>query len=154
MATQLLLLEDVEHLGRKGDIVTTKAGYAYNFLLPKGVALVATGVALKKQAKLQEERKKIAANDRKEAEDIAARLNGGTLTFTVKVDHDGHMYGSVSQLDIIQEVKLQTNVELEKRSVLLKHPIKELGVFDIALRLKEDVTAEIHVKVVSEQAVV
>src|SRR5438445_11042849 len=98
MAKQLLLLEDVEHLGRKGDVVNAKEGYAYNFLIPKGFALVASESALRRKTKLQEERRKIAETDRKESEELAVRLNGEALTFIVKVDHEGHMYGSVSAL--------------------------------------------------------
>ncbi|MDB6081284.1 MAG: rplI [Chlamydiia bacterium] len=153
MATQLLLLQDVDHLGRKGDVVNTKPGFAYNFLIPKGVAVVATKATLRRQVKLKDERLKIAEQDRKEAEEMASRLQGETISFTVKVDHEGHMYGSVSTLDIIDLVKMQTGIELDKRFIGLKHPIKETGVFAITLRLKEDITCEIHVKVIPEQHV-
>ncbi len=152
MAKKLLLLEDVEHLGRRGDLVNVKEGYAFNFLIPQGFALIATVDALRRQAKLQEERKKIAESDRKESEELAARLNGETLTFMVKVDHEGHMYGSVSSLDVIHQIKLQTGIELDKRFVMIKHPLKETGVFDITLRLKEGIVAQIQVKVLPEHA--
>ncbi len=150
MAKKLLLLEDVDNLGRKGDLVNAKEGFAYNFLIPQGFALVATPAALKRQAKLQEERRKRAEVDRKESEELASRLNGETLTFLVKVDHEGHMYGSVSGLDVVHQIKMQTGIELEKRFVMIKHAIKETGVFDITLRLKEDIMAQIVVKVVPE----
>lgn len=151
MATQLLLLQDVDHLGRKGDLVNVKTGFAYNFLIPKGVALIATKATLKRQLKLQEERKKIAEQDRKAAEEIAGRLQGETISFTVKVDHDGHMYGSVSTHDIVDLIKMQTGVDVEKRAVQLKAPLKETGVFELPLRLKEGITCNIHVKVIPEQ---
>jgi large subunit ribosomal protein L9 len=151
MAKKILLLQDVSSLGRKGDVASAKEGYVYNFLLPRGLAVIATSETLRQQAKLQEERKKVADQDRKEAEELAARLNGETLAFTVKVDNEGHMYGSVSALDICSLVKMQTGIELEKHFVQLKHPIKETGVRPITLRLKEGVTCEIHVKVIPEQ---
>lgn len=151
-ATQVLLLNDVENLGRKGDVVTTRPGFAYNFLIPQGFALVATPHVLRQQKKLQQERQMIADRDRKEAEEIAAKLNGETVAFTVKVDHDGHMYGSVSAHDIVDLIKMQTGIEIEKRFVQLKHAIKETGVIDLALRLKEGIVATIHVKIIPEHA--
>ncbi|MBS0655477.1 MAG: 50S ribosomal protein L9, partial [Verrucomicrobia bacterium] len=75
------------------------------------------------------------------------------LTTEVKVDHEGHMYGSVSSLDIVHLIKEQTGIELEKRSVLLKHPIKQLGIFDIQLRLKEGVEALMHINILSDRTI-
>ena len=152
MATKLLLLEDVDHLGIKGDIVSVKPGYAFNFLIPKKFGLVADRNAVRRQARLQEERKAQAAADKQHAEELASRLQGTPITIEVKVDAEGHMYGSVSALDIIHLVKMQAGIELEKRSVPLKHPIKETGVHDITLRLKEGVEATIHLKVLVEGA--
>ena len=153
MATQLLLLEDVPNLGRKGEAVTVREGYARNFLIPQGFALIATAATLRRQAKLKEERRKVAEQDLKESQEMAARLNGETLAFSVKVDHEGHMYGSVSAIDIIELIKMQVGIELDKRLVQLKHPIKETGAFDVTLRLKENVVAIVHVKVIPEEHV-
>ena len=100
MANKLLLLEDVEALGRSGDIVGVKPGYARNFLLPQGLAIIADKRALRMQARLQEERRNRAIVDRKESEELAAKLEGQNLTTIVKVDHDGHMYGSVNVADV------------------------------------------------------
>lgn len=152
MATKILLLEDVDNLGNKGEIVNVKSGYAYNFLIPKKFALVADANAVRRQVKLQEERRIKAVEDRKVADEIAAKLNGETFTTEVKVDHDGHMYGSVSSLDIVHLIKMQTGIEIEKRFVQLKHAIKQTGVHEIALRLKEGVEATIHLKVLAEGA--
>lgn len=147
MAQKILLLEDVENVGRKGEITSVKPGYAYNFLIPQGFALVANRAALRRQAKLQEERRIRAEVDRKEALELAAKLEGELLEIEVKVDQEGHMYGSVSALDIVERLKLKTGLELDKKMVQLKHPIKEVGVVDLTIRCKEDVTAQIHVKV-------
>ncbi|MBS0634782.1 MAG: 50S ribosomal protein L9 [Verrucomicrobia bacterium] len=153
MPTQILLLDDVDNVGHKGEIVTVKPGYAFNFLIPKKFALVADRNAVRRQKRLQEERRVKAAEDKKAAEEVAARLNGTAFTIEVKVDHDGHMYGSVSSLDIVHLVKSQSGIELDKRSVPLKHPIKQTGVHDLTLRLKEGVEALIHLKVLVEGAV-
>lgn len=149
MTTRILLLDDVDDLGLKGEIVTVKPGYAFNFLIPKKKALVADANAVRRQARLQEERRLKAIEDRKASEEMAAQLNGVTITTEVKVDPEGHMYGSVSNLDIIHLVKLQTGIQLEKRAIGLKHPIKQTGVYDLALRLKEGVEATIHLKVLA-----
>ena len=147
MAQKILLLEDVENVGQKGEIASVKPGFANNFLIPQGFALAANRAALRRQAKLQEERKIRAEADRKEALELAAKIDGELLEIEVKVDHEGHMYGSVSVLDIADALKLKTGIEIEKRTIQLKHPIKEVGVVDLTIRCKEGVTAQIHVKV-------
>ena len=147
MVQKILLLEDVEHVGRKGDVASVKPGYAYNFLIPQGFALVANRAALRRQTKLQEERSLKAEADRKEATELAARIENETVEIEVKVDQEGHMYGSVSALDIAEKLKLKTGLEIDKRMIQLKHPLKEVGIVDLAIRCKEGVTAQIHVKV-------
>ena len=152
MATKLLLVDDVEHVGRSGDIVSVKSGFARNFLLPKGFAVTADKRALNMQAKLQEERLKRAAEDRKDAELIAKKFEGVTITTKVKVDEEGHMYGSVTQLDVIHLVEKELGLVLEKKSVDLKHPIKKLGTLTIPLKFKEEVECEFTLNVISENA--
>lgn len=153
MATQILLLEDVDNLGHKGEIVNVKSGYAFNFLIPKKFALVANANAIRRQARLQEERKVKAAEDRKASEELASRLKDAAFTIEVKVDHDGHMYGSVTTHDIINLIKMQAGIELDKRAIPLKHPIKQTGIHELNLRLKEGVEALVHLKVLVEGAV-
>ncbi|WP_068468177.1 50S ribosomal protein L9 [Candidatus Protochlamydia phocaeensis] len=151
MATQLLLLEDVEALGRSGEIVNVKPGYARNFLIPQGLAVLASKQALRMQERLQEERSKKAAIDKEESEAIAAKIQDISLTKVVKVDQEGHMYGSVTSTEIVQLLLDQAHVEVEKRAVQLKHPIKTTGVHEIAIKLKEGVTASFNLKVMSEE---
>lgn len=151
MANKLLLLKDVEALGRSGDIVNVRPGYARNFLLPQKLAVVANAQALRLQARLQEERLKKAEDDRKESEQIAAKLQEMTLSTVVKVDHDGRMYGSVSVGDILDLLREQSGIEIEKRFILLKNPIKQTGVHQIPVRLKEGVSSSVQLKVMSEE---
>lgn len=150
---KLLMLVDVDHLGRSGDIVSVKPGYARNYLLPNQLAVVADKRALTMQTRLQEQRRLQAIEDKKEAEDLAAQLNTIHVTVCVKVDHDGHMYGSVSLLDILHLLKEQAGIVLEKKYVQLKHPIKDLGVHTIPLKLKEGIHSSVTLKVVSEGAI-
>lgn len=151
MAAKLLLIEDVEDLGRSGDIVNVKPGYARNFLLPRGFAAVADKGTLRIQARLQKEREEKAAQDKAEALKSAEQLSDITLSTIVKVDHEGHMYGSVTAHDIVELLQSQANIILEKRSITLKHPIKDVGVHAINVKLKEGVTTTLTLKVMSEK---
>ena len=149
MANQLLLVEDVEDLGRKGDIVSVKPGFARNFLLPQKRAVIADKFTLRMQAKLKEERTKQAENDRNEAEQLAESLLGKVISIEVKVDPDGHMYGSVSSSDIVHLLEKE-GIHIERRNVQLLVPIKTRGEHVIKLKLKEGVPSEICLQVVSE----
>lgn len=152
MATKLLLIEDVEDLGRSGEIVSVRPGFARNYLLPQGFAVVADKRALRMQAELQAKRAKKAEVDKIESESTANSLNGIIVTAVVKVDHEGHMYGSVSSHDIVELLQNQANVALEKRFVALKHAIKETGVHEIQVKLKEGVKSSFTLKIVPEEA--
>lgn len=151
MANKLLLMKDVDDLGRTGDIVSVKPGYARNFLLPQGLAVLADKRALKMQARLQEERRLKAVEDKKEAEELAAAIEGVVIETMVKVDQEGHMYGSVSAHDVAELLEKQISRHVEKKSVGLKHPIKETGVFPITAKLKEGIIATFTLKVVPEE---
>jgi large subunit ribosomal protein L9 len=151
MATKLLLIEDVEDLGRSGDIVSVRPGYARNFLLPRQLALVADRSALRMQTRLQEERNKKAIEDKKEAEQLSANLEGKSLSTIVKVDHEGNMYGSVTVADVVHLMQEQENITLEKRMVQLKHAIKTTGDHTIHVKLKEGVTSSFTLKIIPEE---
>ncbi|MCB1111943.1 MAG: 50S ribosomal protein L9 [Chlamydiales bacterium] len=153
MATKLLLIEDVNKLGRSGDLVSVKEGFARNFLLPKGYAVFATKQTLRKQKVLQEARALKAAEDKKAAEEQAKVLETKEIETTVKVDPEGHMYGSVTAIEIVHLAKEQHGIELEKANVALKHPIKTVGVHTIDLKLKEGVAGTIVLKIHPEGGV-
>ncbi len=149
MANQLLLIKDVEDLGRSGDLVKVRPGYARNFLLPQQKAVIADKRTLRMQARLKEERAKQAEIDKKDAEILAQKINGMELTITVKVDPEGHMYGSVGAVDITRLFE-EKGYTLEKRNVVLPQPIKALGVHNISLKLKEGVPAACTLTIVAE----
>lgn len=150
MASKLLLIEDVEDLGRRGEIVNVRPGFARNFLLPRGLAVVADKGALRMQARLQEQRRLQAIEDKKEAETIAAQMSEITITTVVKVDHEGHMYGSVTAQDIVHLLQSQAKMALEKRSLQMKHPFKEIGVHTVNVKLNEGVVSSFTLKIISE----
>ncbi|NBO24296.1 MAG: 50S ribosomal protein L9 [Chlamydiae bacterium] len=149
MQNQLLLLEDVDSLARKGEIVKVKPGFARNYLLPQGKAVVADKRTLRMQEKLVAERAKQAVEDKKESMDLAAQINHKAFNIVVKVDPDGHMYGSVTALDISKLLK-EKGFNVERHFVKLLNPIKTLGVYEIQLVLKENVEAQIALEVESD----
>ncbi len=152
MKQQLLLLEDVESLGKKGEVVSAKPGYIRNYLLPKGFAVIASPNTLRKQERLRHEREKQAIVDRKDSEELAAKVEGMTLEIKVKVDPEGHMYGSVSSSDIAGLFKVQ-GLPLEKKNIVLPRPIKETGSHKLTLKLKEGVVASCMLNVIAEGVV-
>lgn len=149
-ATKVLLLKDVGE-DRSGNIIRVKPGFARNYLIPQGYAVVANKHAVRQQERLQEERLNKALADKAESDKIAAAIEGISIVKIVKVDHDGHMYGSVTAGDIVQLLQEHHGVEVEKRAVQLAHPIKATGVHAITLKLKEGVQASITLKAMSEE---
>jgi len=145
----LLLINDVEHLGRSGDVVRVRPGYARNYLIPKSLGVVASKQTLKMQEKLKAERAARAQLEREEAEAIAKQVKLIELFTEVKVDPEGHMYGSVSPIDVARMLQ-DKGVTVEKRNIALAHPIKELGIHHIPLKLNEGVSAEVLLKILPE----
>jgi large subunit ribosomal protein L9 len=148
---QLLLLEDVDGIGRSGDVVSVKPGFARNYLLPQKKAIAAQKHTIRLQEKLKAERAERAIEDKKHAEIVAEQLQGKTIQISVKIDAEGHMYGSVSAQDIANLLKEQLHVQLEKRNVMLPKPIKEIGTSEITLKLKEGVPAKVILQITAEE---
>jgi large subunit ribosomal protein L9 len=150
MATvEVLLREDVEHLGRRGQIVRVKAGYARNYLLPRGLAVLATSANVKA---IEQERQLLArreARERAQAEGLVERLRGLVLVFPRKVGDQDLLFGSVTALDIAHALA-ERGIEVDRRKILLEHPIKYLGEYTIPIKVHRDVTAEIRIQVVRE----
>ncbi len=147
--TNVLLREDVENLGARGEIVKVKAGYARNYLLPRKLAVQATAGNVKQ---IEGERKalmKREATDRAHAEGQAALLRGLTLDFERKVGEHGMLYGSVTSMDIAESLRAQ-GYEIDRRRINLREAIKEPGEFTVSVRLHRDVTVELPVRVTPE----
>ncbi len=147
--TNVLLREDVDNLGTRGEIVRVKAGYARNYLLPRKLAVQATTGNMKQ---IEGERKALAkreARDRAGAEAQAAQLRTLALNFERKVGEHGILYGSVTSMDIAEALRAQ-GYEIDRRRLQLREPIKETGDFTVNLRLHRDVTVELPVKVTAE----
>jgi len=147
---ELLLKEDVDNLGARGDLVKVKPGYGRNYLLPRGLAIQATP-GNKKQIELQRRTilKKEAA-ERDTATQQADLLKEVTLEFARKVGEHGILYGSVTSMDIAEAFAAK-GYEIDRRRVILKDPIKEPGEFAVPIKLHREVTASVKVVVRNEE---
>ncbi|HEX8069974.1 MAG TPA: 50S ribosomal protein L9 [Pyrinomonadaceae bacterium] len=147
--TNVLLREDVENLGARGEIVKVKAGYARNYLLPRKLAVEATAGNVKQ---IEGEKRALAkreARDRESAELKATQLRGLTLDFERRVGEHGILYGSVTSMDLAEALRAK-GYEVDRRRIQLREPIKETGEFTVAVRLHRDVTVELPVRVTPE----
>jgi len=146
---EIILREDVQNLGRTGEVVKVKDGYARNYLLPKGLAYPATE-ANKKRITFEAERlARQRAAEKSAAEGEAGRLAGVQLSFAVKVGEEEKLYGSVTASDIQRKLEEQ-GIHVDKRKIDLPEPIRELGDFKVGIKIHADVRPEITVSVVKE----
>lgn len=150
MKQQLLLLEDVDGLGKSGEIVFARPGFVRNFLLPQKKAIIADKNTVRMQGRLQEKRREKAVKDLAMSKEIAAILKDYVMEFYVKVDPEGNMYGSVTISDLIKKAE-EKGLSLERKNFpSLNFSIRGLGSHKVLLKLKEGEEAFIHVNVLSE----
>ena len=146
---EIILRQAVENLGKPGDVVKVKAGYARNYLLPHGLAYEATPGNLKR---IQQERDRLEAaeNERRQgAQGVAEKLEQVSLTFSARVGEEGKLFGSVTAADVAQQLEAQ-GFHIEKRQIDLHEPIKALGVYRVPIRLHADVKPEVRVWVIKQ----
>lgn len=146
---ELILREDIYNLGKSGELVTVKDGYARNYLLPRNLAMLAS-TANKRQ--LEHEKQVIEARQQKlkgSAQEQAKKLEGATVKISRKVGDQDKLFGSVTGLDIAEVLAAQ-GLKIDRRLIHLPDPIKTAGQFEIEVRLHRDVTARIKVEVVGE----
>jgi len=149
MATEVLLMAVVDGLGKEGDVVTVADGYARNYLLPRDLAAPVTEATRRRLVKIQAEREKDQAESRAQAQALAKTVSAASCTIAVKVGEGEQLYGSVTESDVVDALKVQS-IEIDRHQVVLDDPIKELGTFDVPIRLHPDVEATVKVWVVEE----
>jgi len=146
----VVLKEDIFNLGKMGDVVRVKDGYARNYLLPRGLVLVAN----KKNLKAFEHEKRVIAGRRERslssAQSLNDRLSTVSLRISAKVGNEGKLFGSVTNLHI-EKALTEKGYAVERRKIDLAEPIKNVGEYEVPIRLASDVTANIKVSVVSEE---
>jgi large subunit ribosomal protein L9 len=146
----VILRDTVDGLGRKGDICVVADGYARNFLVPRGLAMKATeGSAIQAEAMRRAEALRRAA-DRADAETIASALAPMVITIKAKAGEGGRLFGSVSAADIAEAIGEQAGAVIDRRTLALDSPLKELGRHEITIRLHSDVEAAVTVEVVAD----
>jgi large subunit ribosomal protein L9 len=148
---RVVLRDDVEHLGHKGDLVDVRDGYARNFLVPRGLAMQANaGVvrqaeAMRRSREVREERARDAARAQ------ATAVTGRPVQVEARAGEGGKLFGSVTAADVVEAVAAQLGVEIDRRKLDLAEPLKELGPAEVTVRLHPDVVAHLSVEVVAAE---
>ena len=146
---KVILLEDVTNLGKIGDTVEVKNGYARNFLIPRKLAIVASSRNLKaQQHQLQAIERKVE-KAKSDAQTLGERLSGASVTLTRKAGEKGRLFGSVTNMDIADALA-DDGITVDRKDVQLEEPIKELGAFEVSVKLPHEISATINVTVVAE----
>jgi len=146
---RIVLKEDIENLGRRGEIVQVAEGYARNFLLPKGKALLATDGNLKVIDREKRRYQVRVAKEKEEMEALARRIAGLSCTLVRKVGENDQLYGSVTGSDIADCLEKE-GIAIDKRRIQLQDPIRTLGIYNVPVKLHPEVRAEVKVWVVKE----
>ncbi|MBV1759181.1 MAG: 50S ribosomal protein L9 [Dethiosulfatibacter sp.] len=139
---QVILLMDDKSMGKKGDIINAKDGYARNFLIPKGIAIEATKENLKH---LEREKQKMLHYEEKLLEEsklLAEQIESKSIEIKIKAGENGKLFGSVTTKEIAQEFKSQHKIEIDKKKIELKDPIKTVGTHEVLVKLHSEVTAK------------
>ena len=147
---QIILQEDIEKLGHRGDIVTVKPGYARNFLLPRKLAIEASTGNMKALERIRTSLAKKTATELDAAHKQAELLNGVSLNFTRKTGENDQLFGSVTNGDIAEALEAQ-GFKIDKRQVQIAEPIKALGEYPVTIKVFRDVTAQVIVHVAKEE---
>jgi large subunit ribosomal protein L9 len=146
---QVILKEDVANLGYKDDIVTVKDGYGRNFLIPQGKAVIASESAKKVLAENLRQRAHKLAKIKEDAQALAAKLEGVSLTIGAKTSSTGTVFGSVGNIQVA-EALTQKGFDIDRKTIVIKDAVKEVGQYKALLKLHKEVSVEIPFEVVSE----
>jgi len=148
---KIILAKDVETLGHKGDVVTVSDGYARNYLVPKGMALVASRGALKQAEQMRRAREEALRKAKDEAVAQVALLGSSPVYISARAGEDGKLFGSVTKNDIARAVQDQLEQEVDARQVRLDESLRRLGTFSIEVHLHEEVNALVSVEVIAHE---
>ena len=149
---KVLLMRDHDKLGKAGDIKNVADGYARNFLLPRRLAVLATAGALKQAETVRRAEEKRRARLFAEAQAVAHQLTGTTLIFRALASETGKLYGSITAHDITQAIQREKGIEVDKRKVELREPLRTLGTHTVPIRLAADLAPEVTVVIEPTEA--
>jgi len=148
---KVILLQDVENLGKKYEVKNVKAGHARNFLIPKNLAKPATREALKWLETQKEIEEKRSEEELKKVQELASTLDGQEITIPVKIGKEGQFFESITAQKIWEKLKEQ-NFEIKKNQIIFEEPIKELGEFPVKIRFEHNLETEIKIIVIEEKS--
>ena len=148
---ELILIEDVAGLGYKNDIVSVKKGYGRNYLIPQGKAVIASESARKVLAENLKQRAHKLAKIKADAEELAAKLAPVALTIATKVSATGTIFGAVTNIQIT-EALAKLGFEIDRKTIVVKDTVKEVGSYKATVKLHKEVSVEIPFEVVAEEA--
>lgn len=147
---KVILLQDVKSLGKKGDIVNVSDGYARNAILPKKLGVEANSKTLNDLKVQKQHADKVAAENLENARLLAAEIEKQKIVMKLRSGKEGKAFGSISAKEIAQALKEQSNLEVDKKKMHLNESIRNLGTYEISVKLHPQVTAQLTVKVVEE----
>jgi large subunit ribosomal protein L9 len=147
---KVILQEDIKALGKKGQVVEVKEGYARNYLLPKKLAVEANQANMKELDRQKQIKSQKAEQELKEAEKLAEKISKVTVTLEVKSGENGKLFGAVTSKDIADNLAKAHKIKIDKRKIDLSENIKSIGNYEIKVKLHPQVTAELKVVVISE----
>jgi large subunit ribosomal protein L9 len=147
---RIVLRDDVEKLGKKGDLVDVADGYARNYLVPRGLAMKATRGVVAQAESMRRNRESREVRDRQAAEALVPQLAAKRIEVKARAGEGGKLFGSVTTTDIVAAIAEQTGVTLDRRDVTLDEPIRELGSVEVSVKLDAGVEATVGVDVVAE----
>ena len=147
---KVVLRDDVENVGRKGDLIEVTDGFARNYLVPRGLAMKATKGVVQQSEAMRRNRAARDARDRESAQALADQLSGKRIEIRARAGEGGRLFGSVTAADVVDAVRSQTGVELDRRKTQLAEPLKELGPAEVPVKLHSDVEVTLELDVVAE----
>jgi large subunit ribosomal protein L9 len=148
---KVIFVKDIENHGRKGETKEVSDGFGRNFLIPKGIAMEATQQNIKKLKETEKIREKKRERKITQAKDIKNKLKEISVTIQAKAGQDDKLFGAVTSENIAEELKKQSNIEIDKHQFVLEQPIKKLGIYKVPVKLSENIEAELKIWVVREQ---
>ncbi len=147
---QVILKKDIEKLGAFGEVINVSDGYARNYLLPRGLVWPAEEKYLDKIKELQQHREAENIKEKQQAEELAEKIKNTSVTVEAQVGEDEKLFGSVTAMDIQAKLK-ESGIDIAKKDILIKEPIKALGVYNVSIKIHAEVEAECKVWVVKSE---
>jgi len=151
---KVLLLQDVYNLGQAGEVKTVADGYGRNYLLPRGMAILATPAAVRRAERIKQAAVERRAREKSDIEALAQVIGGMRLTFTARAGEKGKLYGSITSAQIADAISRKLGAEFDKRKIALREPIREVGAYSILVRLNAETAPVVTVIVQQESAAV